>query len=101
MLALCCSMVRTEERKYLESCKALIEEGHELAQTQKEKAELEWQQSNKMGLLKRKQLHIEQLKDCNCRLKLAYEKKNRYTPQKIPTSATPIKSPSKCIPSKT
>ena len=67
-------MVTTKERKYLESCKALIEEGQKLAQIWKEKAELEWQLSGKMGQLKRKQSHIEQLMDHNCRLKLAYEK---------------------------
>ena len=48
-------MVTTEERKYLESCKGLIEEGQGLVQIWKEKADLEWQLSNKMGQLKRKQ----------------------------------------------
>ena len=94
ILAFCCSMVTTEERTYLKSCKALIEEGQELAQILKEKDELEQQLSDKTGQLKRKQSHIEQLMDCNCRLKLACEKK-RFTPQKEPTSATPIKTPSK------
>ena len=31
MLAFCCSMVTTKERKYLQSCKALIEKGQDLA----------------------------------------------------------------------
>ena len=105
-------MVTTEERKYLELCKALIEEGQELAQILKENNELEWQQSNKTGQLKKKQSHIQQLKDHYCRLELVYENKNRYTPQQAPssttpnqipskpTSETPIKTPSKHIPLK-
>ena len=42
-----------QRKKYLELCKALIEQGQELAQIQKEKAGLEWQLSNKMGQLKK------------------------------------------------
>ena len=93
------SIITSEEKNYLESWKTLIEEGEQLYQLHKEKSEPEEKLQENVGQLKRKQIHIEQLRDHSYRLNFAYEKKARYTPKKASPSLKSFKNQPRLIPS--
>ena len=88
MVTVSYSVVTSEEKNSLKSYKTLIEEGEQLYQLHEKKSELEEKCQEKVGQLKGKQIHFEQLRDHNNRLKFAYEKKARYTYKK----SSPVKS---------
>ena len=59
MITLSYIIVTSEEKSYLKSCKTLIEEWGQLCKLHKEKSEPEAKLEEKVGQLKRKEIHIE------------------------------------------